>query len=77
MIYYFNGSLRLKNKYLYHSKNRGKKFRQILKLFTLNLTASQFVPRRGHSKQGRSTSKKTIVFGLFQLNGKGLYRSSF
>jgi len=33
--------LRLKNRYLYHSKIEEKKFRQILKLFALDLTASQ------------------------------------
>ena len=33
--------MRLKKKYLYHSKTEEKKFRQILKLFALDLTASQ------------------------------------
>ena len=37
----FERSLKLKNKYLYHSKVDEKKFRQILRLFVLDLTASQ------------------------------------
>ena len=103
----------MRNKYVYRSKISEKKFRHIIRLFSLDLDAIQiaeitglnrntinrylngirtrieehcdnespfsgdievdesyFGPRRVKGKTGRGAGDKTIVFGIFQRNGK-------
>ncbi|MCL2109100.1 MAG: IS1595 family transposase [Oscillospiraceae bacterium] len=106
----------MKNKYIYHSKISEAKFREILRLFLLDLTATQvakithisrnsaniifakirkrifeisinsspiepekeefeadesyFGPRHVRGKRGRGAGSKTIIFGLYERDGK-------
>ena len=96
----------MKNKYIRHSHLSETKFREIVKCFDLDLTATQtaeitalhritidrliseynqetsavsgeievdesyFGAKRVKGKRGREVGSKTIVFGLFKLNGK-------
>ena len=60
----------MRNRYVKRSRISEKKFRQLVKLFSLDLDAVQISARRVKGKRGRGASGKTIVFGIFNRHGK-------